>query len=188
MPSLEYNDNWAESDDYFIYILHLDEDGLYVGHTGHFDERMKQHKYNYTKGTAGRSPQVIWKKRVQPDRFTTALAEIGLKYLVTQNGWAVFDQLLKYDKDDSIPMESEVHSFETPDHWGPSVKERVYRTLREQGKPMTVDALAEHLVVSRNGIAVMFNRDQNSQKPRYFTVVGYVGRAELWDIAEHEEQ
>ncbi len=78
----EQGSHWEKGDknatEFFVYILRLSNDRLYVGQTRDLRRRIAQHEAGGTKSTAGLNPILIWYNTVATREQATAL-ELQLK-------------------------------------------------------------------------------------------------------------
>ena len=60
----EHSDAWeakdAEANDFYVYVLKLDDGSFYAGQTREIRERLLEHRDGTTKSTAGRNPKLVW--------------------------------------------------------------------------------------------------------------------------------
>ena len=85
MPESE--DTWDDShedNEYFIYILKLDDGKFYAGHTRELRERMGEHRDGKTKSTANKNPLLVWFEIVDT-RKEASERESQLKKLIDKN-------------------------------------------------------------------------------------------------------
>ena len=84
----EHSDAWdakdAEADEFYVYVLKLDDGSFYAGQTREIRERLMEHRDGTTKSTAGRSPKLVWFSTVSTREQATGL-EVQLKKLCDQN-------------------------------------------------------------------------------------------------------
>jgi putative endonuclease len=72
-------------DEFYAYILKLDDGGFYAGHTRDLRVRMTQHRDGTgAKATKGKDPQLVWFTE-SPDRKTAMEWESELKALIKRN-------------------------------------------------------------------------------------------------------
>lgn len=86
---LEPSPAWAAGDEgvdeFYTYILKLDDGGLYAGHTRDLRVRMTQHRDGTGAiATKGKNPQLVWFSEV-PNRKTAMEWESELKALIKRN-------------------------------------------------------------------------------------------------------
>jgi len=59
---LEHSDVWKDgdrgTDEFFVYVLKLDNGDFYVGHTRELRERLSEHNDQKVSSTAGRNPKL----------------------------------------------------------------------------------------------------------------------------------
>ena len=83
----ESEDTWDDShedNEYFIYILKLDDGKFYAGHTRELRERMGEHRDGKTKSTANKNPLLVWFEIVDT-RKEASERESQLKKLIDKN-------------------------------------------------------------------------------------------------------
>ena len=84
----EYSEAWeqgdAAADQFFVYILKLDEGKFYAGQTRELRERLSEHRDGHVQTTTGRNPKLVWFCTL-PTREDAAEVELELKKLVASN-------------------------------------------------------------------------------------------------------
>lgn len=84
----EYSPAWdardAAAEEFYIYILKLDDGAFYAGQTREIRERLMEHRDGTTKATAGKSPRLVWFSTVSSRDEATKL-EVQLKKLCDKN-------------------------------------------------------------------------------------------------------
>ncbi len=84
----EHSDAWeakdAEADEFYVYVLKLDDGSFYAGQTRELRERLMEHRDGTTRSTAGRSPKLVWFSTVST-RVQATVLEVQLKKLCDRN-------------------------------------------------------------------------------------------------------
>ena len=84
----EHSDAWkagdSEADEFYVYILKIDDGSFYAGQTREIRERLMEHRDGTTKSTAGRNPKLVWFSTVSTREQATGL-EVQLKKLCDRN-------------------------------------------------------------------------------------------------------
>lgn len=78
------DDSGHEDNEFFIYILKLDDGKFYAGHTRELRERMGEHRDGKAKSTADKNPLLVWFEIVDT-RKEAAEREAQLKELIDKN-------------------------------------------------------------------------------------------------------
>ena len=74
----------AEANEFYVYILKLNDGSFYAGQTREIRERLMEHRDGMTKSTAGRDPRLVWFATV-PTREQAADYEVQIKRVCDQN-------------------------------------------------------------------------------------------------------
>ena len=74
----------AEANEFYVYILKLNDGSFYAGQTREFRERLMEHRDGMTKSTARRDPRLVWFATV-PTREQAADYEVQFKRVCDQN-------------------------------------------------------------------------------------------------------
>ena len=84
----EHSDAWeakdAEADEFYVYVLKLDDGSFYAGQTRELRERLMEHRDGTTRSTVGRSPKLVWFSTVST-RVQATVLEVQLKKLCDRN-------------------------------------------------------------------------------------------------------
>ncbi|MFQ5861269.1 MAG: GIY-YIG nuclease family protein [Dehalococcoidia bacterium] len=84
----EYSEAWekgdATADQFFVYILKLDNGEFYPGQTRELRERLSEHRDGKVQSTAGQNPKLVWFGTL-PTRDAATAMEVELKKLVQSN-------------------------------------------------------------------------------------------------------
>lgn len=85
---VERSDAWTAGDrgveQFYTYILKLDDATFYAGHTRDLRVRLTEHRDNATSSTAGGAPRLMW-FAVSPTRELAAQLEARLKEMIDRN-------------------------------------------------------------------------------------------------------
>jgi predicted GIY-YIG superfamily endonuclease len=79
---------WLKNDtncnQYFVYVLKLENGELYIGHTRELQERLIEHKEGMTPSTAGQNPKLRYFE-ILPNRDAAINRELELQQLLKHN-------------------------------------------------------------------------------------------------------
>jgi len=85
---LEHSDAWAKGDrgidEFFVYVLKLDNGDFYIGQTNDLRARLSEHRDRKVQSTAGRNPKLQYFE-VLPTRGDAAIREAELKRVKDSN-------------------------------------------------------------------------------------------------------
>ena len=85
----------AQTTEFYVYILKLDDGSFYAGQTRELKERLMEHRDGTTRSTAGRNPKLVWFSTVAT-RDEAAEMEVSLKQLCDQNPREIRRWIVKF--------------------------------------------------------------------------------------------
>ena len=98
-PRREHSPRWgagdAQANEFYVYILKLDDGGLYAGQTRELRERLMEHRDGTTRSTAGRNPRLVWFSTVATREEATE-TELELKQLYDRNPREIRRRIVRF--------------------------------------------------------------------------------------------
>lgn len=95
----EHSPEWerrdAAANEFFVYILKLDNGRFYVGQTRELRERLLEHRDGRATSTAGRNPKLVW-FAILPSRDVATNMELELRKLADANPRAIRRMVVRF--------------------------------------------------------------------------------------------